>query len=134
MRDPNCIFCKIVAGEIPSVKVWEDKKFIAILDINPNTEGVTLVISKEHYSSNFLTLPEDVICDFTKAAKTVAAKLVTGLGVDRVMLVAEGMDIDHAHLKLYPLHEKDYRGHLTTGGGISKTTEELEEVAKKIRK
>jgi len=133
MKDPNCIFCKIVAGEIPSVKVWEDDNFLAILDINPNTEGATLVISKEHQSSDFLSLPEDVVSDFTKAAKKVADLLKEGLAVDRVMLVAEGMDVDHAHLKLYPLHEGDYRGYLTTSGGTPKTPEELEKVAQKIR-
>jgi len=133
MTDPNCIFCKIVASEIPSVKIWENNDFIAILDINPNVEGATVLLSKNHQSSNFLSLPEDVLCDFTKAAKTVAEILAGGLGADRVMLVAEGMDVDHAHLKLYPSNEATYPGFLTTGGGKPTTTEELERVAKKIR-
>ena len=51
MNNSSCIFCKIAKGEIPSVKIWEDKKHIAILDINPNTEGMTLVIPKKHYES-----------------------------------------------------------------------------------
>lgn len=133
MKDPNCIFCKIVAGEIPSVNTWEDDKFIAILDINPNVEGATLVISKEHYPSNFLALPENVICDFTKTAKQVAAMLNRGLNTERVMLVAEGMDVNHAHLKLYPMNKETYPGFLTTGGGVAKSFEQLQEVANKIR-
>lgn len=125
MTDPNCIFCKIVAGEIPSTKIWGNDKFLAILDINPNMEGATVLLSKEHYTSNFLILPEDVVCDFTKAAKKVAALLTRGLGVERVMLVAEGLDIDHAHLKLYP-------GRFEMTAGHPASPEELEKVAAKI--
>jgi histidine triad (HIT) family protein len=146
MADPNCVFCKIVAGKIPSIKVWEDEQFIAILDINPNTEGVTLVLSKEHFNSNFLTLDSSIACEFIKAAQKVAKNLTIGLGVKRVMLAAEGMDINHAHLKLYPVHEganipeasreyfDTYPGYLSTQLGPQKTSEELEEVARKIRK
>lgn len=132
MNGANCIFCKIVKGDIPSFKVWENDSFLAILDINPNVEGATVLISKEHYTSNFLSLPETVICDFTKAAKAVSEVLTKGLGAERVMLVAEGMDVDHAHLKLYPMNKKTYPGHLSTGGGITKTPEELRLIAQKI--
>ena len=54
----DCIFCKIVKGEIPSVKVWEDDSFLAILDINPNTEGMTLVLPKSHFDSDAFLMPE----------------------------------------------------------------------------
>ena len=47
----NCIFCKIVKGEIPCVKIWEDKDFLAILDVFPNTKGMTLVLTKKHFDS-----------------------------------------------------------------------------------
>jgi histidine triad (HIT) family protein len=133
MSVDSCIFCKIVEGDLPSVKVWEDDDFLAILDINPNVEGATVLISKEHFSSNFLSLPEEVICDFTKAAKQVSKVLTRGLDAERVMLVAEGMDVNHAHLKLYPMNKESYLGYLSTGGGVTKTQEELEKVAEKIR-
>ena len=45
----DCIFCKIAKGEIPSVKIWEDDEFFAILDLFPNTKGMTLVIPKSHF-------------------------------------------------------------------------------------
>ncbi|MFA5403361.1 MAG: HIT domain-containing protein, partial [Ignavibacteria bacterium] len=51
MKKEDCIFCKIIAGEIPSYKVYEDEDFIGILDIFPNTKGMTLLIPKEHYDS-----------------------------------------------------------------------------------
>ncbi|MBP9192486.1 MAG: HIT domain-containing protein, partial [Ignavibacteria bacterium] len=51
MNDPNCIFCKVVKGDIPSYKIYEDEKFIAILDLCPNTKGMTLILTKDHYDS-----------------------------------------------------------------------------------
>ena len=60
----NCIFCKIIKGEIPSSKVWEDENFIAILDINPNTEGVTLVIPKKHYDSYVFDHQDKFLSEF----------------------------------------------------------------------
>lgn len=47
----SCIFCKIIKGELESAKIWEDKEFLAILDIMPNTKGMTLVLTKRHHPS-----------------------------------------------------------------------------------
>ena len=58
MRDSD-IFCKIVKGEIPAFKIYEDRNFIAILDIYPNIKGQTLIISKEHRSGYAFDLGED---------------------------------------------------------------------------
>lgn len=150
MRDPNCVFCKIIAGEIPSVKVWEDENFVAILDINPNTEGLTLVIPKDHYDSDPTDMPEEVYTKFFLTIKKLAKQLEKGLGVKRVAIVLEGMGINHVHGKLYPLHGLEekftemwapekvyfdkYEGYISTQLGPQRTQEELEEVARKIRK
>lgn len=100
----NCIFCKIIKGEIESVKIWEDDKFVAILDVNPNMKGMTLILSREHYDSYVFDMPDAIYSKFMVVAKTVAKMLEKGLGVMRVSLVMEGMGINHAHIKLYPLH------------------------------
>jgi len=84
-----CIFCKIAKGEIPSVKVWEDDKHIAILDINPNTEGMTLIITKEHYDSDATDMPDKPYKDLMIAAKKVAKILEKKLKVKRVAIVIE---------------------------------------------
>ena len=68
----NCIFCKIVKGQLPSLKVWEDEKHIAVLDINPNTEGVTLVLTKEHYDSDATDMPDKEYLGLMLASKKVA--------------------------------------------------------------
>lgn len=148
MQDNNCIFCKIIKGVIPSIKIWEDQEFMAILDINPNTEGMTLVLTKNHYDSYIFEMPEDIYSRFMTATKKVAKILEDGLNVKRVALVMEGMGVNHAHNKLYPMHKigekfeetwaKDkiyfekYEGFISTQLGPQKSAEELKRTAKKI--
>ena len=144
----DCIFCKIIAGEIPSFKVYEDAEHLAFLDINPNTRGQTVLITKEHYHSYISALPEEVYAKLMLAAKKVARLLDEKLGVGRTALVAEGMGVDHAHLKLYPLHGienrdfgeapervyfENYPGYTTTRIGPEVDQKELRELAEKIR-
>ena len=100
----NCIFCKIVKGEIPCAKVWEDENHMAFLDINPNTKGMTLVIPKEHHDSYLFDMPDDKQAEFLAAANKVARMLEKYFKISRVALVMEGMGVNHVHLKLYPLH------------------------------
>jgi histidine triad (HIT) family protein len=104
MNKENCIFCKIAKGEIPSYKIWENDRFFAILDIFPNTRGMTLVIPKEHYDSYAFEMPDDVYSAFMVSAKEVGKLLDEKLKVQRTALVMEGMGVNHAHIKLYPLH------------------------------
>lgn len=145
----QCIFCKIVKGEIDSAKVWEENEFLAILDINPNTKGMTLVMTKNHFDSYAFSMPEDVYQKFMVASKNVAKLLERSLHVKRVAMVMEGMGINHAHIKLYPMHglekefkemwakEKvffdDYPGYLTTQIGPQADMEELKKLAEKIK-
>ncbi len=145
----DCIFCKIVNGEIPSAKFWEDKDFLAILDIMPNTKGMSLVLTKKHYNSYAFDLPDKVYLDLMATSKKVAKLLEKALPVTRVSLVAEGMGVNHIHIKLYPMHglgdkfeetwakqEKFfdvYEGYITTLGGPKADFEELKRLAEKIR-
>ncbi len=101
----KCIFCSIVDGVSPSHKVWEDEKHLAFLSIFPNTEGVTVVIPKQHHPSYFFDLPADVMHELLDAGQAVAKKLDNAFDdVGRTGLVAEGFGVDHVHLKLFPLH------------------------------
>jgi histidine triad (HIT) family protein len=74
-RDENCIFCKILDGVIPSVKIREDDDFVAILDAFPNRKGMTLVITKDHMDSDILAKDDDFIAKYFQAAKKVANML-----------------------------------------------------------
>ncbi|KKP80228.1 MAG: Histidine triad domain protein [Candidatus Moranbacteria bacterium GW2011_GWF2_35_39] len=100
-----CIFCKIVKGEIPCHKIWEDEKHLAFLSIFPNTEGFAVVITKEHYPSYIFELPDEVLTGIVLAAKKVGRLLDAKLDdVGRTGLIAEGFGVDHIHLKLFPMH------------------------------
>lgn len=146
MKKPDCIFCKIVAGEIPSFKIYEDDDFIGILDVFPNTKGMTLVIPKEHYDSYAFEMPEEIYSKFFLTAKKLGKMIDEKLGVVRTALVMEGMGVNHAHIKLYPLHGLDkefkainsgepkffenYQGSLSTAMGPKASDEDLKEVQK----
>lgn len=101
----DCIFCKIVNGEAPSHKIWEDEKHLAFLTIFPNTEGFSVVIPKAHYPSYAFDLPDDVLIDLVLAAKKVGKLLDSKLeDVGRTGLIFEGFGVDHIHAKLFPMH------------------------------
>jgi histidine triad (HIT) family protein len=145
----DCMFCKIVKGDVPSEKIWEDEKYLAFLDINPNTEGMSLVIPKNHYGSYIFDVPEEVMLGLTEAAKKVAKLLEKAFDINRVAVVAEGMGVDHLHIKLYPMHGvkgefevmeakervcfDNYQGYITTQMGPRADLEKLKATAKKIR-
>ncbi len=146
MEKPDCIFCKIISGEIPSYKIYEDDDFIGILDVFPNTKGMTLVIPKEHYDSYAFEMPEEIYSKFFLTAKKLGKIIDEKLEVVRTALVMEGMGVNHAHIKLYPLHGLDkefkavnsgepkfyenYQGSLSTAMGPKASDEDLKEVQK----
>lgn len=109
-KDDKCIFCEIVAGNIKTPGYfWQDDEFMAWLAIDPNTEGFSCVIPKQHFGSDVLKMPDDVLQKFVLAAKKVASILENYFSdVGRVGLVMEGMGIDHAHIKLVPMHGTGY--------------------------
>ncbi|MDE1761993.1 MAG: HIT domain-containing protein [Candidatus Micrarchaeota archaeon] len=146
---PECLFCKIAKGDIPSYRIWEDKEFVAFLDIFPNIRGQTLVIPKEHYESNSFHLDDEVLVKLIKAAKRVSGVLEKGLDVQRVHMVLEGTGVNHLHAKLYPAigirsrefkeiianekrHFDAYPGYVTTLMGEKASDDELKTVQKQI--
>jgi diadenosine tetraphosphate (Ap4A) HIT family hydrolase len=144
----DCIFCKIVSGEFDSAKIWEDEKFLAILDGMPNTKGMTLILTKEHYDSYAFDMPEKIYSELMIAAKKVARILERGLGVNRIAMVMEGLGVNHVHIKLYPLYGLDekfkemwhpekkyfekYEGYISTQTGPKKEISELKKIAEDI--
>ena len=96
----SCIFCKIVEGKIPSEKIWEDSEFIAILDVFPNMEGMTLVIPKKHFDSYVFNMNDNEYCKLMTAAKKVAKILDKALKVKRTALVMEGLGLFLAILSI----------------------------------
>jgi len=146
----ECIFCKIVKGEIPCEKIWENDEFLAILDVFPNTKGMTLLLSKKHLDSDIFSLSKEDYNSTLESVRKVVKILEKGLKVKRVAIVVEGMGINHLHVKLYPLYGlkgkfeemwakqeiyfEKYEGYITTQLGPKKDAEELKRIAEKIKK
>ena len=107
----NCIFCKIVRGEIPSERLFESENFIVIRDISPKTAGHSLVIPKEHYKT-ILDIPSYLNKEFLESVKSVSLKLMdenSSKGFNLVMNNGEiaGQVVMHAHLHILPRKEGD---------------------------
>jgi histidine triad (HIT) family protein len=128
----ECIFCKISNGEIPSVKIWEDENFLAFLDINPVSEGMTLVIPKEHKDSRVFKNDVDLLSKIMEACKKVSEMLENGLDIERVGLIFEGMEVNHLHAKLIPIKEGENIKQILNSDHEKPTTEELKLVSDKI--
>ena len=94
----DCIFCKIVAGEIPAEKVYEDDHFLAFLDIRPLSPGHTLVIPKKHYRWVW-DVPEAGA--YFETAKKVAHAIQKAFGAGAVHAKIVGEEVPHAHIWVY---------------------------------
>ncbi len=127
----NCIFCKIIKGNIPSYKIWEDDKALAILTINPQKKGHVLLIPKIH-EDYFFDLDDEVIKDLTVKAKPIAGAIKKAFKPrsGKVAMILMGMGVPHVHLHLLPL---DKETDINTENVYQASTEELEEVSLKIK-
>lgn len=145
----DCIFCRILKGEEPSWKIFEDEHHTAFLTPFPNTPGFSVLITKEHLESNVLHCDETRYLEMMKSARALAHLLDQKLKVKRTALVIEGMGVNHAHVKLIPMHgipdgpwqpmrssdptfNNEYRGFLSTQDGPRMSDTELDAVRDKI--
>lgn len=106
-----CIFCKIVAGELPSFKVYEDDAVLAFLDINPVNAGHTLVIPKKH-SQNIFDIEAKDWAAVTEVVRKVSIAIEKGMGADGVNLAMNnrehaGQVVGHPHMHIIPRFKGD---------------------------
>lgn len=106
----DCIFCKIVKGEIPSKKLYEDKNVIVIMDASPCVDGHALIIPKKHYT-DYQELDGDIINHIFKTAKDIGPKIMQKLKANSLTLLinyGDDQKVKHFHLHLLPnFGEKD---------------------------
>jgi len=108
-KENKCIFCEIVQGNIPVASFWEDEEFLAFLSIDPNTEGFSVVIPKQHFGSDVLKMPDEVLKEFIIASKKVSQILENYYpDVGRVGLILVGSGIDHAHKTCSNARDRTY--------------------------
>jgi diadenosine tetraphosphate (Ap4A) HIT family hydrolase len=150
----NCVFCGIVRRDISTPGIfWEDEQFMAFLSTWPSTEGFTVVIPKKHYRSDVLKLPDEILQSLVLAAKHASQLLLAQFpDVGRVGLIMEGTGIDHAHIKLVPMHNTpelrvgwkqylsnrsdyftEYPGYLISTDGPKADSEQLAALARELR-
>ena len=148
----DCIFCRIVKGDAPCHRIWEDSEHLAFLSVFPNTPGFSVVITKEHHASYAFDLPNSILKALVIAAKKVAKLIDSKLeDVGRTGMIFEGFGVDHIHAKLFPMHGtkmKDwkplksnvdkyfekYEGYISSHDYKRADDNKLSELANKIRK
>jgi len=132
----DCIFCKIVAKEIPSTIIYEDEHVLAFMDIGPIIKGHALVVSKAHYDPVTET-PDDVLAKLHQAAKRIARAQVNGLGADGVNIMqnngkAAGQEVPHIHVHVIPRFNGDGH-HWNWNAGKYQDFDEMADLAGKMR-
>lgn len=130
----DCLFCKIIAGEIPSSKVYEDNTCYAFLDINPVNIGHTLLVPKEHSTNLYETSDED-LARMAPVIKKLSVAIKSAVGADGINIEMNndsvaGQLIFHTHIHIVPRFEGDSFTHWQGARGYKKG--EMQEVAKKI--
>ncbi len=128
----DCIFCKIVAWEIPCYKVYEDDKYLAFLDIRPLNLGHLLVIPKKHYRRVW---DVDNIWEYYEVVGKIANAMKKALNIDYIVSTVFGEEVPHAHVWLVPRFKNDGHGwaiDLSNVKDISDT--EMKDIAEKIAK
>lgn len=134
-NNQDCLFCKIIAGEIPSYKIYEDDNFLSILDINPVNLGHSLVIPKKHFI-NIFDAPTDILPFVGNIVKKVSEAVKAGTKANGINIIMNndrpaGQLIDHAHIHIVPRFEGD--GFTQWHGQGGETTEDFQEKQSKIK-
>lgn len=131
----DCLFCKIIDGEIPSTKIYEDDTVLAFLDINPVNIGHTLVTPKEHYPNLYET-SDETLAHMMIVVKKLSIAIKSSLGADGVNIEMNndpvaGQIIFHTHLHIIPRYSGDGFTHWHGARGYNDG--ELAEVAGRIK-
>ena len=138
MKDENCIFCKIAAGEIPSATLYEDDDFRVILDLGPASKGHALILPKNHYR-NLYDIDDEVASKAILLAKKMITKLTDVLNCDGYNIVqnneeAAGQTVFHFHMHMIPRYANGPQMVLWNPGKLDDTekTEIIEKVKKEL--
>jgi histidine triad (HIT) family protein len=101
----NCVFCKIIKGEIAADKIYEDDQVIAILDHRPVRKGHAMVMPKKHVD-HFIALDDELAAHICQVGNALGRKIQTVLNPKRVGFVVAGFGVPHAHFHVIPMHEE----------------------------
>ncbi len=136
MNEENCIFCRIVRKEIPSRIIFENENIIAFLDVNPISEGHSLVIPKKHYAT-LENVPDSEVSNLFQITKKLADKIFNKLDADGYHILqnnynAAYQEVDHVHIHIIPRKKGDLRIKLEfPKRGASE--EDIDKILKKLK-
>ncbi|MBQ7307587.1 MAG: HIT family protein [Clostridia bacterium] len=124
----NCVFCKIIKGEIPSYKIYEDENTLAFLDISKDIDGHTLVIPKNH-CKNMLDCEDETLSKVIQTVKKVSNHYVNDCGYDGVNILnanneASGQSVFHLHFHIIPRKKDDNENAWPKFSGAKNTLED----------
>jgi histidine triad (HIT) family protein len=128
MLDSSCIFCKIIRGEIPSTKIYENEFVVAFLDINPVNHGHTVIIPKNHVDQLQDVDPVTYV-QIMNVAHNVSKKIKDVLNPPRVGLMVWGFEVSHAHVHVVPLQQPS---DFTMRHNVKPSFEEFAEISSKL--
>lgn len=145
------IFARIIRGEVPQWRIWEDDTHVAFLTPFGNTPGFTVLVPRKHLQSDIFRLEDQEYAEIVKAAHVVAQHLKIAFNIQRCGMFFEGYEIDYAHVKLIPVLDEEpsqmraiagpasfhtsYEGYLTSQfGPLTSNFSGLSEEAEKIRR
>lgn len=127
----DCIFCKIVNGEVPCHKIYEDDNFIAFLDINPLSQGNSLVIPKKHYQWVY-DVPN--FSQYWEVTKKITLATIKALNADSISYLTLGYEVPHAHIRVIPRFINDiHKNGIDIHAVQPFTTDQLNETTIKIK-
>ena len=128
----DCIFCKIINGDIPCMKVYEDDVCLAYLDINPDSDGHTLIIPKKHYKDIY-DIPNDTLAHIYEVAKKIMKLLEEKLGCDGFTLLQNNgsiQEVKHYHLHIKPYYNDKKSIELIKNKDLIKDPKDIYEIIK----
>lgn len=126
----ECIFCRIIQGELPCYKLYEDKDFLAFLDIRPLTKGNALVVPKKHYRWTY-----DVVNfgKYFEIARKVGLAAKEAFNAEWICFLTLGFEVPHAHIRVIPRYKKDLHGTVVNPEVFEHfNPEQMEDIRKKI--
>lgn len=132
MKEKNCIFCRIAAGEIPSNTIYEDSEFKVILDANPASKGHALILPKEHYADIY-EIDEETAGRAMKLAKRLAVHMTEVLSCDGFNILQNnhevaGQTVFHFHMHLIPRYKDAGNADILRWNPETITAEEMTEI------
>lgn len=129
----DCIFCKIISGEIPCMKVYEDDLVLAFLDVNPDSDGHTLIIPKNHYKDIF-DMPTNTLSHIYDVAQKIMKELEEKLNCNGFSLLQNNgsvQEVKHYHLHIKPYYDNKKSIEMIKHNELIKDPKEIYEIIKK---